>query len=293
MALVYPGDSGNGDQETQNNNFNNFPIPPLCRGGNLRLGSNAPAFQYQTQKIIQNQVRVASSMYTMDLGALTVYQAPSKLLGLGVNWNQSSDRAIPHHQTSGGWGVDIKNGSYDRYYNRLMAKRDIRRGPIPKTFGQPIPYNPAFPIKGGKTVKTSIVSGCNCPPERSLREETLIYRTHFSPRMFDPYYSFEVGGYVYARLSDTSPILKAEILNITAPNNNFTVKFVGDGSIATVPYTNIIPYFPCNCNGPPTPVETTTGYIVDGKIAEYCYLLNTITGPNYLQYITNKLIPSL
>ena len=174
-----------------------------CRGCNNNLTANDPASQYQRQKIIQNTVRVPSSLFTMNLGALSVYQRPNLDYNLvdvsgstyvvspGVNWNQMSDRREPHiqvvkngagsgyHSSStkrtitanrpgamspGGSGVDIKHNSYDRYLNRLKGKKVLRRGQIPSTFGAPyIPFNRADPIYGGKVMKTSIVNGCNCP----------------------------------------------------------------------------------------------------------------------------------
>jgi hypothetical protein len=154
-----------------------------CRGCYNNLSGNDPASQYQRLKLIQNTVRVPSSIYTMNLGSLTVYQAPDMF---GVNWNQMSDRKDPHTQkafismkssktikpgnlTPGGVGCDIKHNSYDRYLNRLKGKAPLRRGVIPPDFGVPfIPFNRAFPIYGGKTTKTSIINNCNCGPKVSI-----------------------------------------------------------------------------------------------------------------------------
>ena len=125
------------------------------------LTSNTPANQYQRQKIIQNTVRVPSSLYSMNLAALNVYQKPSSTYNVvnvggtnytvspGVNWNQMSDRKEPHLQqfatssgstyggnstkrsltrlrpgsmSPGGSGVDIKHNSYERYLNRIKGK---------------------------------------------------------------------------------------------------------------------------------------------------------------------------
>ena len=47
-----------------------------CRGCNNNLSANDPASQYQRQKIIQNTVRIQSSLFTMNLGALNVYERP-------------------------------------------------------------------------------------------------------------------------------------------------------------------------------------------------------------------------
>jgi hypothetical protein len=168
------------------------------------FSSTSPEVLYHTLKVIQNQVRVPSSEYTMNLAALNAYERPelvyqeipvaggsSYLAPPLTCWNQMSDRKQPHVQkvvtssgstyggnslrrslvrmrpgamSPGGIGVDIKHNSYDRYLNRLKGKGPLRRGVIPPGFGGQVPFNPAFPIYGGKTVKTNIVSGCNCLP---------------------------------------------------------------------------------------------------------------------------------
>jgi cytochrome b involved in lipid metabolism len=158
----------------------------------MNLTGNTPADQYQKLKLIQNTVRVYGSLYTANLGPLAAYKRaivdPSAGL-YGVCWNQMSDRPVPSvqrasvptgynnslnrrhssvtsskpgSQTPGGAGCDIKHNSYDRYLNRLKGKGPLRRGVIPRGFGAPIPFNPAFPVYGGKTTKTNIVTGCNC-----------------------------------------------------------------------------------------------------------------------------------
>lgn len=170
-------------------------LPPFYhrwRVCNTNLTGNTPADQYQKLKLIQNTVRVAASLYTANLGPLTAYTRPitDPSVGLyGVCWNQMSDRPVPSvqrasvptgynnslnrrhssvtsskpgSQTPGGAGCDIKHNSYDRYLNRLKGKGPLRRGVIPRGFGAPIPFNPAFPVYGGKTTKTNIVTGCNC-----------------------------------------------------------------------------------------------------------------------------------
>lgn len=315
MAFVYPGDPSSGSSQTQNNNFDNEHLDFMCRGNNFKLGSHDPAYQYQTQKIIQNTVRVPSSLYTMNLGAFNVYQKPSPLLGIGVNWNQMSDRALPHMQpnsgnsqgsfyhgsstrhtqtgtqpgscTPGGAGVDIKYNSYYRYLNRLKAKKDIRRGPIPPTFGLPIPFSPAMPVYGGKTVKTSLVAGCNCPDSevRSLRDDALLYRAHFDPKMFDATIVYSIGQTVYARIDTSTPVLKAVILDIQ--HDIYTVQFQ-DETVANVSASQIMPYFPCSCqqNGMD---ENINAAVNEGKIIEFCNAFNALTGPNYLE-VLRKLI---
>lgn len=173
-----------------------------CRRRNMNLSSNAPASQYQKQKIIQNTVRVYASLYIMNLKSLSAYEKPlntyQNLEQAGtfyqnaprVNWNQMSDRAQPSIQkiktgsgsaygasstkhtivrnrpgamSPGGVGVDIKHNSYDRYLNRLKAKGPLRRGVLPTNITPFIPFNRAFPVYGGKTFKTNIIDHCNCP----------------------------------------------------------------------------------------------------------------------------------
>lgn len=152
------------------------------------VNDNSSAVHYQRLKIIQNTVRVPSSLYTSNLGPLTCYKLPT-IETHNVCWNQMSDRPFPsvqkscvptgtynslnnkHYsvtsgkpgsQTPGGVGCDIKHNSYDRYLNRLKAKGPLKRGVILPTFGKNIPFNPAYPVYGGKTVKMNIISGCDC-----------------------------------------------------------------------------------------------------------------------------------
>jgi hypothetical protein len=172
--------------------YDNYPqFYYRCSGCDTNLTSNTPANQYQRQKIIQNTVRVPSSLYTMNLGSLSAYQKPDDAL-YKVNWNQMSDRKVPsvqksnatgatYHSSStkstitrlqpgamspGGVGCDIKHNSYDRYLNRLKGKAVLRRGAIPYNFGiglKDYTFNRAYPIYGGKTTKLNIINGCNCP----------------------------------------------------------------------------------------------------------------------------------
>jgi hypothetical protein len=159
------------------------------RACDTNLTSNTPADQYQRLKLIQNTVRVYGSLYTANLGPLSAYQKPG-VKTHNVCWNQMSDRVVPSIQKTvvpsgtnsalnrkttsvtssrpgcqspGGVGCDIKHNSYDRYLNRLKGKGPLRRGIVPPNFGSPvIPFNPAYPIYGAKTIKTNIVTGCNC-----------------------------------------------------------------------------------------------------------------------------------
>ena len=156
-----------------------------CRffGSNFNLSCVDPAFQYKNLKLIQNTVRVPASLYTSDLGALTVSTQP-------YYWNQISDRKEPHIQPNlvgggsfyhgsstkrtitrerpgagcpGGVGVDIKHNSYARRLLKLKAKSVLKQGYVPPNFGTPIAFLQAAPIYGGKTIQTNIVgNNCNC-----------------------------------------------------------------------------------------------------------------------------------
>ena len=169
------------------------------------VGGFTSAEQYQKLKLIQDTVRVYGSLYVANLGPLTAYKKPISDPDLGyygVCWNQMSDRPVPSvqrasiptgyatamnrrhtsvtsskpgSQTPGGKGCDIKHNSYDRYLNRLKGKAPMRRGVVPENFGKPIPFNPAFPVYGGKTMKTNIVDGCDCPQENSEEQNLIIY----------------------------------------------------------------------------------------------------------------------
>lgn len=276
--------------ETLNtNDKTSSPCSPgsSCRSFNQNLNGNDPASQYQRQKIIQNTVRVKSSLYTMNLGALNVYQRPNSMYRVaensgsayvvppGVNWNQMSDRKDPHVQTvvtgsgstygasstkrtitrlrpgalsPGGIGVDIKHNSYDRYLNRLKGEGPVRREPVPPTFGQPyIPFNRAFPIYGGKTIKTSIVSGCNCSTEETetdtnASERKLYENSDIQNQIFNVTYTFNVGDFVFAKNPITANYEKATIILID--EGLYTVQFL-DGTETVVFKCELLIYYDC------------------------------------------------
>jgi hypothetical protein len=248
------------------------------------LTSNTPANQYQRQKIIQNTVRVPSSLYSMNLAALNVYQKPNSVYSVinsgganyvvspGVNWNQMSDRKEPHLQqfatssgsayggssirrsltslrpgsmSPGGSGVDIKHNSYERYLNRIKGKSPVKRGVVPPTFGVPyIPFNLSGPVYGGKTMKTSIVTGCNCP-DGSNNDFKIYNNPYTQPQSYN--YGFSVGQIVYAKEGTNDYYSKA---TITAINGDiYTVQFVADSSYENKTISELRIYFDCNCNG--------------------------------------------
>ena len=270
-----------------NSYSNNGELLYRCRGCNNNLTANDPASQYQRQKIIQNTVRVQSSLFTMNLGALSVYERPNldyKIVDIsgstyvvspGVNWNQMSDRREPHvqvvkngagsgyHSSStkrtitanrpgamspGGTGVDIKHNSYDRYLNRLKGKKPIRRGVIPPTFGTPyIPFNRADPIYGGKIMKTSIVNGCNCPIVSDNVNNDT--KLYVNSDLQDKIYAVT---YTYS-IGDYVFVKRFEDTSnkvkaqIIAIENSLYIVRFDDGSTETVTGEYLSIYYDCNC----------------------------------------------
>jgi hypothetical protein len=265
-AIVFNGNT--------NNPFFTEPITYRCRGCKS-LNGNTPADQYQKQKIIQNTVRVASSLYTMNLGSLSSYVTKPENTQY-VGWNQQSDRAYPsvqvggvktgfynslngrHRshtssrpgtQTPGGIGCDIKHNSYDRFLNKLKGRKVLRRGTIPPTFGLPyIPFNPAFPVYGAKQFKTSIVADCNCPPDQKIaNSDVILYKNPYFQDINSVVFTYGVGMYVYTYDPTTNANVRAEIIEDLG-NDIFVVK-LDDGTTKTVNSSEIIQYFPCNCDG--------------------------------------------
>jgi hypothetical protein len=256
-----------------------FAVEPYgyrCRGCNTQaLTGNTPADQYQKQKIIQNTVRVYQSLYTMNLGSLSSYVKKPKNV-YRVGWNQQSDRAYPsvqpalvktgfnnslngrHHsytssrpgtQTPGGVGCDIKHNSYDRYLNKLKGKKVLRRGVIPPTFGLPqIPFNPAFPIYGGKQFNTSIVADCNCPEDQNTSiSDAKLYKNPNFYDINDVVFEYGVGMYVYTYENFTNDKVRAKIIQDLG-HDIFVIEF-DDGTTKTVSSRDFGPYYPCKCDG--------------------------------------------
>jgi hypothetical protein len=261
------------------NSYRPFSVDSIgyrCRGCNTQtLTGNTPADQYQKQKLIQNTVRVYESLYTMNLGSLSSYVKKPKDV-YRVGWNQQSDRAYPsvqpaliktgfnnslngrHHsytssrpgtQTPGGIGCDIKHNSYDRYLNKLKGKKVLRRGVIPPTFGLPqIPFNPAFPVYGGKQFNTSIVADCNCPEDQNTSiSDAKLYKNPNFYDINDVVFKYGVGMYVYAYENNTNDKVRAKIIQDLG-HNDFIIQF-DDGTTKTVTTSEIGPYYPCNCDG--------------------------------------------
>jgi hypothetical protein len=303
-----------------NNPLNPCNVGSSCKSCNRNMASNDPATQYQRLKIIQNTVRVKSSLYTMNLGALNVYQKPKSTYGLvdiagsnyivspGVNWNQMSDRREPHVQvvktasgstygasstrstitrlrpgalSPGGSGVDIKHNSYDRYLNRLKGKGPVRRGVIPSTFGTPyIPFNRAYPVYGGKTMKTSIVSGCDCPiDEANTTDDTILYQnSNIENSIYNVTYTFTVGDFVWAKkyIYDTK-FQKGTIIAIT--DGLYTVRFEDNTEIVTIKCELLI-YYDCNCDNTNNNTNKEINFLTIGS--ETCSFLTRLSDGSIL-----------
>jgi hypothetical protein len=291
-------------------------LPPYYyryRDCDTNLNGNSPADQYQKLKLIQNTVRVQGSLYTANLGPLTAYKKPisNPLIGFyGVCWNQMSDRPVPSvqratvptgyntsmnrrhtsvtsskpgSQTPGGKGCDIKHNSYDRYLNRLKGKGPLRRGVIPPTFGAPIPFNPAFPIYGGKTVKTNIVSGCDCPigtPAQNFNQDERVYNDpNWQPDPSGNYYVYGIGSVVYAQPSGKTFLSKGTITSLNTTGNPYNVTFA-DPTLTqkTGGYTSneLIPYFNCDCSSEVKLYGTSVSSLVQDRYSLSCYLPDSL-----------------
>ena len=280
------------------------------RDCDTNLNGNTPADQYQKLKLIQNTVRVQGSLYTANLGPLSAYKKPisDRNAGFyGVCWNQMSDRPVPSvqratiptgynssmnrrhtsvtsskpgSQTPGGKGCDIKHNSYDRYLNRLKGKGPLRRGVIPPTFGLPIPFNPAYPIYGGKTVKTNIVSSCDCPigtPAQNLQQDIKIYNNPlYYPDPSNNYYVYSVGSLVYAKKTGDNFLSKGTITAISSTppteSSTYTVQFATGSPIGGYTYSQLLPYFNCDCSTGIKSYGTSFNAFIGEQYNVACYL---------------------
>tara|TARA_X000000368_G_scaffold409083_1_gene390534 strand:+ start:54 stop:680 length:627 start_codon:yes stop_codon:yes gene_type:complete len=98
-----------------------------------------------TQKLIQNQVRVASSLYTMNLASLTGGNSTKNV----KPWNNASDRVILKKDK----GIDIKHNNYDRYLNRKKSN-NLRT--------EQLLDPPTKPLYGNKVRKFGLITINNC-----------------------------------------------------------------------------------------------------------------------------------
>jgi hypothetical protein len=292
-----------------------LPILYRWRNCDTNLTSNTPEAQYQRQKIIQNTVRVPSSLYTMNLGSLSGYQNANHDTEFGVCWNQMSDRIHPHVQKNvtasgssyggnstkrsilrlrpgamspGGKGVDIKHNSYDRRLNRLKGQSILRRGSVPKNFGAPIVFNPAFPVYGGKTMKTSIVAGCDCPIVPSLTADEKLNVDPYPNNIYNVQYFYSPGQKVFVIEYDEKtgdPFLYNGIIVSQVNENTYNVE-LENGLVNAYNVLRILPQNAKGCGNGDAGCENQ--YDADGKVFSNIYniLKNNVNNchPNVLIY---------
>jgi hypothetical protein len=229
------------------------PFYYRSRNCDSNMTSITPANKYQTQKIIQNTVRVPSSLYTMNLSALNVYDnKKNTLTKTKTNWNQMSDRSIPSiqragrgpankpgYQTPGGIGCDIKHNSYNRYLNRIKGKGPVRRDVLDKSI---------IPIFGNKVLKHNIISHCNCPQEL-INDDADIFayqnqnQNQNQYQQLSPSCIFNIGDVVFARKTPETVLIKA---NIIAQNNNtYIIQYEEDNSTQTKYCNELYIWNPC------------------------------------------------
>jgi hypothetical protein len=240
------------------NNFSkHFGLQPFIyrkRTCDNHLTGSTPAEQYQRLKIIQNTVRVPSSLYTDSKASLSVYKRPL-LVNANVNWNQMSDQPIPSTQKTtgynptfkgsimpgglspGGVGCDIKHNSYDRYLRKLKGKGPLRRGKL-----HTYTADDMHRMYGGKNIKTNLISSCKCDNE----SDVMIYENPaWQPEPIINI-ALEIGQKVYAIEAGDTSYSSATILDIQ--DGIVTVQFE-NGNTQTITNTNDIKlYFKCSYN---------------------------------------------
>lgn len=115
--LIHPYSkvSNNMTKFSQNQN----PIFKYKKPSRVPIDLSSSLFPTYIQKNIQNQVKVPSSSYTMNLASLNV----SKEITNNDNvWNNSSDRVYDYKNSKkDNKGVDLKHNSYDRYLNKKKS----------------------------------------------------------------------------------------------------------------------------------------------------------------------------
>lgn len=257
-----------------------------CRNCDTNLTGSSPADQYQRLKIIQNTVRVPSSLYTMNLGALSAYKQATPAT-YGVCWNQQSDRPVPSvalatvpsgstsmavssrlgfgnygyagrsytqtcsrpgGQTPGGVGCDIKHNSYARRLNRLKAKGPLKQQGAPVSFGEAVPFNLAYPIYGGKTMKTGIIAGCDCNESLASKQAIFTGTGTYNELYSTVTLTLSVGEYVYALYPGVKTCYSRATILIVNGDGTFVIQF-DDGTTDTQELGKMRPYYPCSDSG--------------------------------------------
>jgi hypothetical protein len=149
--------------------------------------------------------------------------------------------------------------------NRIKGKAPLRRGVIPPTFGEPIPFNRALPVYGGKTVKTNIVNNCNCP---IASEDNLLYENPLYQPLPNIGCIFGVGEYVYATKEGSPYYVRALILS-ESPEQIFLVQF-DDLTTAEKTCSELKIYFSCDCPLTADPNGVSTVVLADNLFGISC-----------------------
>jgi hypothetical protein len=263
--------------DNKNHTYSMMNVNKSCRGCYKNISSDDPAMINQRQKIIQKVVRINSSLYTMNIAGLNVYQSPSQnyqiveqagsnyIIPPGLNWNQMSDRSRPARQivktgsgstygssslrgtkvsnrpgamSPGGSGVDIKHNSYERYLNRIKGKGLLKKGKVKIDDGQK--------MTGGKDSRLAIVNNCFCEKDKNInmnKNINLNNMAEFNDVMYDVKYNFEENQNILVRKNKYNKIwYKGIIIGIF--DNIYLIDF-GNGipeEINILVYP-IIPYF--------------------------------------------------
>ena len=97
------------------------PFYYRLRKCNTSLTGFTPADQYQKLKLIQNTVRVPSSLYVSNLGPLSAYKSAINT-PQGVCWNQMSDRPNPSSQIA---TVPTGYGNSKNNKHNSVTSRDL------------------------------------------------------------------------------------------------------------------------------------------------------------------------
>lgn len=187
-------------------------------------------------------------------------------------------RNRPGALSPGGIGVDIKHNSYNRYLNRIKGQGPSRRGVIPPGYGSPIPFNLAFPIYGGKTVKTSIVGGCECPVVENNSAGHYIYgniQNAIQDQIYNVTYQFNVGDTVWALKPPTyTTFYKATILSING--QSYLIQFTDDNSTLQTTISFLLIYYDCNCPPQTSLEEQVLNLETDGVGSEFLNAQGTL-----------------
>ena len=129
----------------------------------------------------------------------------------------------------------------------MKGKAPLRRGIIPPNFGDPIPFNRAFPVYGGKITKTSIVNNCNCPIQDKTDDSRIYNNPLYYPEINITCTDvFKIGDYVYTTEGSSTYYVRALITEYNETTLEYTVLF-DDETYEFKTCSELRIYFPCDC----------------------------------------------